>query len=430
MTVVDLLEPRATAAPVPSGRGRWRLTLHQRNYAGFSNPMLPSVTGIGELISARSRRLEQAWNSPATLSFTLDGRSPNAAALRELAHEVIAWRWNDDTGADVAMFHGPICQTEDQLTEQAHTVNVVCHDYLAMLGRRYLTSPTPLVFTQVDQDQIAGSLIGRAHQSATTGSGTPLTPGSLLPITADRFNPDGTGRTSNSGQLRDRTYFGSQEIGQAVDDLARVINGFDYDCSAAPVKTGGISAIRQFYPQQGVARTDFALVYGSTVSTVTRSVNSADYANYVRVLGNNGNSDPAAAQLYAETWNSDATAGTLGAIGLWQLSDNASDVTVQATLNDKAAGDLALYGVLVPHYSLGLRPGWYRPGYPNMGDTVALVIRSGRLNVNTTIRVLGITYVVGDDGQEDVELVVGRPQITLVDLLDDARQSIDALARR
>ena len=39
-----------------------------------------------------------------------------------------------------------------------------------------------------------------------------------------------------------------------------------------------------------------------------------------------------------------------------------------------------------------------------MGDIVPLVIQTGRLNVNTTIRVLGIAYDIGDDGQEDVDL--------------------------
>lgn len=429
MTALEL-DPRATSTPVPAGRGRWRLTLHQRQYGGFSSPIVPAATGIGELVDARSRRLEQAWNSPANLTFTIDGRSQSALAIRELQHEVIAWRWNDDTGADVAMFHGPICQTEDELTEQAHTVNVTCHDYLAMLSRRYLTSPAPLVFTQIDQETIAANLVNAVTQNATTGAGVALTPGSLLPISVNRFNPDGSSRNQNSGQLRDRTYFGSQEVLQAIDDLARVINGFDYDCSATPVRVNGTSVIRVFYPQQGVARTDLALVYGSNVSTVTRSVNSTDYSNYVRVLGNNGSTVPTDPQLFGEAVNADASAGALGAVGLWQLADNAADVTIQSTLDQKAAGDLALYGILVPHYTVGLRPGWYRPGYPNMGDTVPLVIRSGRLNVSTTIRVLGINYSVGDDGQEDVDLVVGRPAITLPDLFAGTRADINALARR
>ena len=60
--------------PVPPGRGLWRLTLHRRAYT----TLRPTETGIAELTDARSRKLVQTLNSPATFSFTLDatGRRP------------------------------------------------------------------------------------------------------------------------------------------------------------------------------------------------------------------------------------------------------------------------------------------------------------------------------------------------------------------
>jgi hypothetical protein len=65
-----------------------------------------------------------------------------------------------------------------------------------------------------------------------------------------------------------------------------------------------------------------------------------------------------------------------------------------------------------------------------MGDVVPLVVRSGRLNVNTNVRVLGITYTIGDDGQEDVALTVGQPGRSLVQLLQQSQHDVNALARR
>jgi hypothetical protein len=85
---------------------------------------------------------------------------------------------------------------------------------------------------------------------------------------------------------------------------------------------------------------------------------------------------------------------------------------------------------LTPTYTLGLRPGTYTYGNPNMGDSVPLIINEGRLAVNTTIRVTGITYDIGDDGQEDVTLTVGRPPVTLARLLAAGDRNIDQLARR
>jgi hypothetical protein len=169
-------------------------------------------------------------------------------------------------------------------------------------------------------------------------------------------------------------------------------------------------------------------MYGSNVAAFTRATNSGDYANYVRSLGNNGSADPNAAQLISQAVNADASGTT---VGWWPLAENArSDVNQQATLDDHAAGLLAQQGVLVPTYTLTLRPGAYVWGSPNMGDTLPLVIQVGRLNVNTTVRVTGIVYTIGDDSQEDVTITVGRPLSSLGDLLARTNTSVEALARR
>jgi hypothetical protein len=422
VSVVELGAPGAF--PLPDGRGLWRLMLYGRQY---SSGVAPASVAVAELTSARGRRLDQAWNSPATLTFTLDGASADAALVHELAQDVVSFRLDDQTGADVAVFRGPITQAEDQVTEQANTVTFTAHDYLALLPRRINT--TAIVATAVDQDAMLGLLItpARAPQSS---SGTSFGAGGYLPITWANVNPDGTLRGTQSGQLRDRTYPASTDLGQAVDDLAKVINGFDYDIVPALRAGGNQDQIRNFYPYQGVPRSTPALIYGSTVTAFTRAVDSGAYANYQRIIGNNGASDPAAAQLFAEAWNSDALNGTAGAVGLWMAGDNASDVTIMSTLTQKAQGDLALSGVLTPAYTVTMRPGAYNWGAPNMGDVVPLVIQTGRLNVSTTVRVLGISYDIGDDGQEDVGLTLGRPLTTLADLFIKSAQGVDALARR
>jgi hypothetical protein len=404
------------AWPVPNFRGRWRLTLHNRQFA----PAGLMTNIIAELTDARGRQLVQAWNTPATLTFTLDGRSDAAALVEELEHDVVAWRWDDQTGSDIAVFRGVIAQSEDQVSEDQHVVTYTCHDYAAVLQRRLLTATYTV--TARDQDLIVGDLLGLAS-TVHTSSGTALTPASYLPLALAAVTPAGAPR-GLSGQNRDRTYYGSQNIGQAVDDLAAVINGFDYDVQ--PSITDATDSLRVFHPQQGVTRTGIALQYGSTVASLTRSVNSADYANYVRVLGNKTSTAPTP-QFYSEAWAA-GTASTTA--GLWMLADDATDVTVQSTLDEKAAGDLTLDEVLVPHYTLGLRPGAYEWGQPNMGDVVPLIVQTGRLDVNTSVRVLGITYDIGDDGQEDVALVVSRPPPSFKKLFTKSDSDIRALARR
>jgi hypothetical protein len=434
----------AVSYPIPAGRGRWRITLHNRQWD--SSPQW-STTMIAELSSARSRRLDQAWNSPAQLTFTLDGKAPEAALIRELQTDVMAWRWDDQPGAvpwgtmgtDRPLFRGVITQSEDEVSENTHTVIFTAHDYLAMLGRRY--NPQPLTWTQVDQDTLVFNFVQMAI-APLAASGANFAPGGYLPIGTMSMNPDATRRLAASGQLRDRTYTAATPLDQMLDDLAKVIGGFDYDIIPGflsvilGVGTAGQDMLRVFYPYQGVQRFDVPLVYGSTVSAFTRSVDSGDYANYWRVIGNApaGSAD-GTPPMFSEQWNTDSNNVTVVPIGLWQNVENAADVTIQSTLDQQALGDLAISGVLTHNqlpasYTLTLRPGAYLYGSPNMGDICPVVIQTGRLNVNDNIRVLGISYDIGDDGEEDVSLTVGRPTRTLTQLLTQADRDADALTRR
>jgi hypothetical protein len=408
------------------GHGGWRTTVHRRQYT--SGPF-PRDTLISELPDARSRKLTQAWNKPAVYSFTLDGHSPTAKAVTELSCDVIAWRWNDAQQRDIPMFRGPVVQSQDTLSEQTATVVFTAQDYLAMLARRFWTGTSTFGWAGFDQDTIASGIISQAGNVADS-TGVSFSPGSFLPLTVELLDPGGNNR-GLSGQIRTRTYQAQTPYLTSLDQLANVINGFDYD-----VLPGGggasLDSVRLFYPYQGVQRTDVQLMYGTTVAAMTRSLNSADYANYQRTIGNNGTATPNAAQLIGEAYNSDTNNVTVASQGLWMDGDNVSDVSVAQTLNDHANGNLNRSAVIVPSYSVQLRPGWYDPMVgPNMGDVVPLIVNEGRLALNTTVRVLGIDYAVSDDVLgEDVTLTLGRPDVTIADIFSASAADVDALARR
>jgi microcystin-dependent protein len=278
-----------------------------------------------------------------------------------------------------------------------------------------------------DQDDIAGALLAYAYQVTSSDGGTSFAPGCYLPLELALVNPDGTPRPK-SGVIRDRTYTGGQILGTALDDLAKVIDGFDYDCLPHS-DVDGVDQVRVFYPSQGVERDDCPLIYGSTVSTVQRATDSGTYANYWRVLGN-ANAATTDPQLWADSWSADANDITRIPAGLWMGADNAASVTEVTTLQEQAEGDVALYGTVTPSWTVGLRAGAYRYGFPNMGDTVPLIVQSGRLNIDTTIRVLGFTFTIGDDGQEDVGVVVGRPTQTLGGFLSQTNKTVADLVQR
>lgn len=385
-------------------------------------------TLIAELTDARERKLERVLNGRSALSFTLDGYSASAHLVTELATDVCAWRWDDRAGIDRMVFRGLVDNAEDTVTEEDATVAFVAHDYLSVMDRRFVTNPAGLTYTQVQQDSLVFNLMTAASSITPSagGAGT-FDPGDNLGLTILYKNPDGTSRTSGTPSiLRDRTYEPGKSLGEAVNDMSDDISGFDYSISHEMFP--GYDCLEIWYPNQGTARDDVTLLYGGTVRALTRSVAATDYANYVRVIGatpSGGN-----APLWAEYWNADANDVTRTPVGLWMRSENLNDVSVQATLNDRAHGLVDRYGLLVPSYTVTMRPDAYTWGFPNMGDVVPLIVQAGRLDVDTTVRVVGVTFDIGDDGQEDVELTVGRPLSSLVSLLRRYGSNIDQLARR
>jgi hypothetical protein len=411
------------STPIPLGRGRWRLTLHARQFGDETWQQ----TIIATLDSVRNRKLVQAWDSAAQLSFDVDGHAGDAALIQELAHDVIAWRWDEASGADVAMFRGIVADADDELDESSHVVSFTCHDYFALLDRRAFTSPNQVVYTSLDQDTIAAALLTLAS-SATTGAGASFGAASYLPLQAYRAAGDGSTRVALSGHLVTLTVQGGTLIGTQLDQLAKLSGGFEYDVKALGASGGVADALRIFYPSQGVVRTDTPLIYGANVAKVSRLLSSADYANYWRVLGNNQSTAQSAVQVYGEATTPDAF-NLL--VGTFMSVDQTADQVDPALLGSVAAGQLGIHGpLLLPTYTLTLEAGAYTYGMLNMGDTAQLVIRSGRLNVNTAVRVLGLTYDIGDDGEEDVELVVGLPQTTLLDLFNRTAADIRQLSRR
>jgi hypothetical protein len=172
-----------------------------------------------------------------------------------------------------------------------------------------------------------------------------------------------------------------------------------------------------------------SLVYGGSVSALTRYVASSSYANFQRALGDSSGLT-GTAQNAAEAWNADSNDVTRLPIGLWMTGANWADVSDPNTLNEKAQGDLALSGQLVPSYTVTLTPGVYTWGSPRLGDTVPLIVQRGRLDVNTTVRVVGIAYAIGDDGQEDVTLTLGRPAAAFSELLTRPTRDVNAIVRR
>jgi hypothetical protein len=406
--------------PIPPGRGRWRLLVASRSFS--QTAWAPRV--VADLPDATNRKLVQAWNTAAQLSFDIDGHSDACTLINELSTEIIALRWDDTSGVDVPMFRGVVDHSQDTLDGTSHTISFVAHDYLAMFGRRIVGQT---ITQQTGRDGLVDMLKSWGSDAAVTVGNVALTPGSNMPLARWNANPDQTQRAYDMTGPYTRTWLAGTNILQAIGDLA-ASTVFDFDVAPAVGGSNAGDVLRTFIPQQGVTRTDSVLNYGGTVATVQRQVDSGQYANYWYVQGNG---------TWGDTKNNAATGTT---VGTWTSQSNAADVTAQGTCAQQAAGQLNIYGVLIPSYTLTLTPGfWYWTrvsdfvynGFANMGDTLTLLINSGRLAVNTQVRVLGIEYDMDtSDGHEDVVLTVGRPRTELVSMLTAWQASVNALSRR
>lgn len=428
-----------TVNPRPPGWPLWKLTLHRRSGNPAPGDPVGSGTGalFGEVLHARSVTLTRKLNTPAQLTFSISGLDPTAALVTELATDVMASRWNELAGKYEELFVGTVFSSQDELSEQTHTVSFTCQDYLAHLQRRWLL--TDYTTAASDQDAIVSDLITAAGGNNNGQLLGGLSLAAQLPLGRILSSPGeygpGTTPRSFSLQSRARSYPIGQNIYSAISDLAAVEGGFDYQIFGG----GGLQV---FYPSQGVER-DYPLIYGVNVASLTRSVASSDYANFEMFTGAppSDGSDPPSAIAY----NSDALSQTGNArlfstpAGLWMDVQSAADVTDVTTLTEKASGALATNGVLLPSYTLTLRPDKWQPSPDanatpakwNMGDVVPLVIKSGRLDVDTTIRIVGITFTVNDDGGEKVALDVGRPDQTYEDIfLNSTDARLSALERR
>lgn len=323
---------------------------------------------LTDLSQANSRKVTFQLDGPTTVSFSLDGRDPEALFIEELLTDVVALR--DST----RMARARVVGTQDSITQNAHTVSVTCADYRSVLARRLLfagdaeltgfATPNPAV----EQVDIAWSLINRTQSRLQGNFG--ITNGSLA-----------------TGVTRNRTYEQGASIGGLLDNLGRVDNGYEWEIDADLV-------FRTYYPQRGSAN-GFLLDLGGSVSSCTRAVTSSNFANAVRVNGADGSSPVTAT-------------GTVGTEGRWEAQIGDTNISESATITARAQYELDSRGTIVPSYSLGLNSElWTGPSDLWLGDTARLILNSGRLAVDTDVRVLAMDFDLDADGYESVRATVG-----------------------
>lgn len=321
------------------------------------------------IVRPQQREFTYRLNQPTVVRFSVDGRSLDATELDELSTDVHGIRDGQ------IMFRNRVGAGEDNFNESTHVVEFSCVDYMGMLSRRTIQSGDTTTFTSTDQGDIAWTLINNT-QSNTAGA-----------LGIVRRLPGTTGQTFTV------TYEVGTKIFDEIRNLSEQVNGFDWEI----VPTSATALQFNIYAPSRGSDKGVVLEYGGAVASGKRLVDPTEFANAGRFTGGLDTLTPV-----------DYFASGSPPEGLWDITEGYPEVIDQDILNARAAWRIAQLNVLVPTYSLALKDGfWLGPSHIWLGDTVRIIIKSGRLNVDTETRVQEIRINIDDEGNEHVELTTG-----------------------
>ena len=219
--------------------------------------------------------------------------------------------------------------------------------------------------------------------------------GGDLGITSGAGYPTGIDRTI---AFTDGAY-----VADSISQIAALGDGFEWEIDQ-------LKRLNVYYPQQG-RDSSVVLEYdssqkagGGSVVSFTRIYDTTKFGNAVRFAGDSTTTTPVIAES--------PELGTLptppgGSPGRMDLSLSDTTITDDTTLGLRAAYELSEDDQPPVGYQMVLRPGWWSPDQLWKGDTVQLVLRSGRINEMSRQRVSQIEVDPGDDGGEVVTITTG-----------------------
>lgn len=364
---VDPTAPDASPARWSFSIGSWR-----------TGPAAP-------LSGARNRQVTWRLVGRSEASFDLSGSDEAAGFLDELITDLWVTRSPVPDRA-TCLFRGRVGRTQHAIDANTHTVSVTVGDYRAVLDRRQLWEGGQLSWVNVDQAAIAFGLVQHAQAQ----------PGGSLSIT------QGVGPVSGVTRARN-DYPAGKPVGEALDQLSQVDNGFDWDITPDPDPRVPGQKLDIFHPARGTDRHQ-VLALGDRLVSINRTVDPGTYANAIRGTGADSTSSGGALAPVRREASDIATRPE----GRWDGSMSDTDLTVQQTIVDRTVQELANRQDVTPQWTVTLKPNsWGGPDDIWLGDPVSLRVKSGPLDVFATYRVLEIPCSWDDDDNVTTGLTLG-----------------------
>ncbi|MGO1050748.1 hypothetical protein [Crossiella sp. CA198] len=260
----------------------------------------------------------------------------------------------------------------------AGTLTMQCEGWLSYFRLRNIL--TTLQYNQVDQAAIARDLLRNA---GTYG------PGSLLGMI--RYG------TETTGVRRDRTFKESERksLGEAVEELGAVINGFDFEFVSTWDGPDIATTFHVRYPRTG-RRREYALTAGTNCEITSATVGGKSVRTFAVATGSGDGPD----QVWASAEQFSNVHPRLDQV------DSYSDVKEYDTLHAKARGRLRVGAAPVILPTVRLHPGVIGLDAITLGDQVPVHGGGGLVPIQGDWRVTEIAVSVDQSGDETTDLTV------------------------
>lgn len=350
-------------------------------------------SALCELTTASGRSIAYKRNTYAEAACTISHEDEDASlllsALARGIPQLHGYRRGPRDVSAIRRFKGYLAPFQEDV-EEAATLSLV---FRSPLGRfvgdgndRGRFTDANLTAAQQDAGQIGAELVRLYGGILPAGNAGTVFTGAL----ATGYDAGLAIGTVEATKLRDRTYQFAN-VGDALVNLTNVLDGFDMfeDFTPEPPELNIVAS-------QGQVRDAARFEYGADTLNNVRSVTRTTQPpiNVARVLGANGLS----------SIRTDSR--SIAKYGVWMTQASVSDVSEQATLDDKAQALLRPNPVktltFVPDLGLENCPKPWDDFW--LGDTVQCFARRAALAENVAARVNGITVTIDDDGFETAEV--------------------------